>query len=138
MIVSPYGDELALLVKIRGHDKVSPLRTELKPRNDYRHRGEILKDIANQHLELIGDEDEETVITSSESRIIKIKMVENLHINSNKLGMQINASQVQQIQEAVDKTSAITLKKVLREWIPQAFLGTGLDKLLGLLEIPVG
>ena len=58
-IVSPYGEEIAMLVKIRGHDVVSPVYPGLKPRNDYKHRGEILEDMANQHLALIGEEDEE-------------------------------------------------------------------------------
>lgn len=135
VIVSPYEEEIALLVPTRGHDVVSPIFVGLKPRNDYKHRGEILKDIANQHLALIGEEDEEMGITSSESKIIIIKSVKNLQINSNAFGIQINDSQVQQIQEAVDNASVATLKEVLKEWLPQACLGVGIDKLAELLGI---
>ena len=99
--------------------------------------GEMLRDIADQHRALIGETDEDPIITPSESRIIIVHSAKNLQINSNAFGIQITDAQMQQIEGAIDKAPPHTLRKVLKEWIPQAFLGIGVGKLLALLGLAV-
>ena len=134
-IVSPYGDKIAIMPKTLAGESVSSLVRGVRPKNHYEHRREILKDIADQHLALIGGDEDEGVITSDESKVIINGTVRNLQINSNSLGIQITDAEVEEITAAVDRAPSGTLKKILKEWIPQAVLGSGLGLLLKMLGI---
>ena len=137
-ILSPFGDKIALIVKSLDGQSVRSLVDGVTARNDYKHRGEMLKDIVNQYLALIGEDEDERIITPSESRAIVIQTVKNLHINSNSVEVQVTAEQVETIRVAVESAEPDTLKRILKEWIPQAFLGAGIAKLVGLLGIVFG
>ena len=134
-IVSPYGERIAIITKTRAGESVSSPVTGVNPKNNYKHRGEVLKDIADQHLALIGGDEDEGIITSDESKVIINGTVRNLQINSNSLGIQITDANIEEIKAAVDRAPSDTLKQILKVWIPQAFLGSGLGLLLKMLGI---
>ena len=135
VLSSPYGETIAVLTKSLDGESLMSTVDGVKCRNNYKHRGEMLRDVADQHLAMIGEFDEEPILTPTESRVIIIQSVQNLQVNSNAFGMQITNSQVEEIKIAVEKASAVTLKRILQEWLPQAFLGASLGQLVTLLGI---
>ena len=135
VILSPYGDKIAFIIKSLGGQTVQSNVDGVTARKDYKHRGEMLQDIVDQYRTLIGETDDDPNITPTESRAIVIQTVENLHLNSNSVEVQITAAQVDQIKLAVEKADPVTLKRILKEWIPQAFLGVGIAELVALLGI---
>ena len=135
-VVSPYKETIAILIGTLDGESVHANVKGIKPRNSYKHRGELLEDIAEQHRALIGVTDKNPiVITPIESRTIVIETVQNLHLHSNSLEIQISAAQVEEIKVAVEKADAGTLKRILKEWIPKALVGTGIEELLAMLGI---
>ena len=61
--------------------------------------------------------------------------MENLHIKQNELGIQLTGATRERIEEAVNGADTVTLKRVLKEWIPQSFLGAGVGTLLSMLGL---
>ena len=134
-VVSPFGEKIVLIVKTLGGESYQSIVEGVRARNNYRHRGEMLEDVVDQYREQIGETDEDPMITPAESRIIVIETVKNLHIHSNELNMQISAEQVEQINVAVEKAHPSVLKRILKEWIPKALVGSGVDELLAMLGL---
>ena len=96
-----------------------------------------LKDIADQHRALIGEDQDDPILSPHEARVVINGTVNNLQLNQNSLGIQITPTQVKDITGEIDTASPALLKKVLKEWIPQAFLGAGVGQLLGMLGLAV-
>ena len=98
---------------------------------------DIIKDLVDQHRALEGEDDsDDAVLNPAEAKVVITGTVNNLQVNQNALGVQITGDQLQQINEAVDNASPVTLKKVLKEWMPQAVnMGAGIATLLKALGI---
>lgn len=133
--VSPYKETIAILVLSLDGESVHINYPGIKERWQYTNRRERFEDFVEQHRALIGLSDEEPIITPPEARIIIIETVENLHINSNLVQVQISAEKVEEVKIAVEKTDSGILKTILKEWIPKALVGSGVDELLALLGV---
>ena len=137
-IISPVRERIAHFQHVKG--EFMPYITSnvagIDVRKDYKTLEGIVKDFAEQHRVLIGEDDEgEQILEPSEAKVIISGTVGNLHLSQNSLGIQITPSQVEHINSEIDKASPAMLKKVLKEWIPQAFMGSGIGKLLGMLGL---
>jgi len=77
----------------------------------------------------------ELTMQTGEARAIIIGTAESLQINQNALGIQLTGEMQVRIEEAVEGADAVTLKRILKEWIPQAFLGAWLRTLLSMLGL---
>ena len=96
---------------------------------------EAVMDLADQHRALIGTDGDELTIQAGEARIIIQGTVRNLQINQNALGIQLTDETRERIDEAVNQADTVTLKRVLKEWIPQSLLGAGVATLLSMLGL---
>ena len=47
----------------------------------------------------------------------------------------MNAETRERIEEAVNGADTVTLKRVMKEWNPQSFLGAGVSTLLSMLGL---
>lgn len=138
VLVSPLGVEVANFITAWGDNFPRTLHVVdgLVARDDYRSETEMVKDLADQHRRLEGEDDlDEPVLGCADSRtVIKTTVTNYIQVNHNSLGVQMSGDQLQlQINGAVDKASPVTLKKVLKEWVPQAVLGAGASVLLAML-----
>lgn len=138
VLVSPFGVEVASLIRFMGQSMAEVVDhvDGLTPRADYNSETEIIRDLADQHRRLEGEDDsDDPVMGCADARVIIKNTVTNyIQVNHNSLGVQMSGDQLQlQINEAIDNASSATLKKVLKEWIPQAVLGAGVSVLLSML-----
>ena len=101
----------------------------------YRTIDEAVMDLADQHRVLTGTDGDELTIQAGEARIIVQGTVENLQINQNALGIQLTDETRERIDEAVNQADTVTLKRVLKEWIPQSLLGASVATLLSMLGL---
>ena len=101
----------------------------------YKTIDEAVRDLADQHCGVTGTDGGELTMQAGEARAIIIGTVGNLQINQNALGIQLNGETRVRIEEAVERTDAVTLKRVLKDWIPQAFMGGGVGTLLSMLGL---
>ena len=143
VVVSPLGVDIARFNYPAGRKLpfIGALEPGLSVRNDYETETEIVKDLADQHRRLEGDDDsDDQVLGCADARIVIKNTVTNyIQVNHNSLGVQMNGEQLQlQINDAVDNASPVTLKKVLKEWIPQAVVGGSVSVLLSMLGIGGG
>ena len=101
----------------------------------YPSLAQALIDIADKHRASRDEGEGDPILNPTEARTIIVKSVKNLQINQNSLGIQISPTQVEDINTEVDKASPDKLKQILKEWIPQAFLGAGVGQLLAMLGL---
>ena len=138
-LVSPLGVDVATLEYSLGDSMpfVLPFVDGLVTRSDYRSETELVKDLADQHRRLEGEDDsDDPVLTAAGAKVVITGTVNNLQVNQNALGVQITGDQLQQINEAVDNASPGTLREIVKTWIPQAVtVGAGLATLLKALGI---
>ena len=125
-VVSPLGEPIADIHPIPFRTAFGSTRTSKAWRADgYKTIGEAVRDLADQHRALTGADDGELTIPAGEARTIIIGTVKNLHIKQNELGIQLTGETRERIEEAVNGADTLTLKRVLKEWIPQSFPGRG-------------
>ena len=134
-MISPLGEPVAeLMRRLPGglwfHSHIDGIEV-----GDYKTVDEAVKDLADQHRALIGADDDDVTIRAREARAIITGTVHNLQINQNALGIQLTGDTRERIEEAVDGADPSTLKRVLKEWIPQSFLGAGVGILLSMLGV---
>ena len=140
-LVSPLGVDIAVLytsVWGDGLPKVETYVPGMRARDDCKTITEMVKDMAEQHLMIEGNDDDDRVLGREDARIVIKNTVTNyIQVNHNSLGVQITADQLQlQINEAVDKASPGTLREIVKTWIPQAVsTGAGIATLLKALGI---
>ena len=84
------------------------------------------------HMWMAGDT--QLPVSLPEARTIVIKAVQNMQINQNSLGIQISDSDVRKAKEEVEKAEPTLLAKIFKEWLPSAFTGLSLAKLLELIS----
>ena len=101
----------------------------------YKTIDEAVRDLADQHRAITGTDGGELTIQAGEARGIIIGTVKNLQINQNALGIQVTGETQARIDQAVEGADAVTLKRILKEWIPQACLGAGVGTLLAMLGL---
>ena len=138
-LVSPAGVEIAIFQSVFGRKLpiVRVFEDGLDLRDNYKTETEIVQDLANKHLSFEGDDSEDRVLAREDARtVIKMTVTNYIQYNHNSLGVQMSGEQLQlQINEAIDNASPVTLRKVLKEWIPQAVLGAGIGTLLAMLGL---
>ena len=96
---------------------------------------QALIDIAHKHRATQGEGETDPILNPVEARTIIVESVENLQINQNSFGIQISAAQLADINTEIDRASPDKLKQILKEWIPQAFLGPASASLLAMLGL---
>jgi len=94
-----------------------------------------VKDIADQHIALTSDGRDDPILSSGEARVVITGTVENLQLNQNSIGIQITPTQVEDINKEIDRATPSLLRKVLKEWIPQACTKEGVGLLLAMLGL---
>lgn len=138
-ILSPLGERIAHFQHVMGQAMPIVMASldgiDVKGNETTLHA--VLKNIADQHRALIGDDEDDHILSPHEARVVINGTVSNLQVNQNSLGIQITPTQVKDITREIDNASAALLKKVLKEWIPQAFLGASVGQLLGMLGLAV-
>ena len=134
-VVSPLGEPIATFIRYLSDGVWFDTHIEGMEADGYKTIDEAVRDLANQHRALTGADDGELTIRAGEARTIIIGTVENLHIKQNELGIQLTGETQERIEEAVNGADTVTLKRVLKEWIPQSFLGAGVSTLLSMLGL---
>ena len=134
-VVSPLGEPIATFIRYLSDGVWFDTHIEGMEADGYKTIDEAVRDLANQHRVLTGADDGELTIRAGEARTIIIGTVENLHIKQNELGIQLTGETRERIEEAVNGADTVTLKRVLKEWIPQSFLGAGVSTLLSMLGL---
>lgn len=139
-LVSPLGLVIAIIESNgpRLRPTVRPHERGLDPyKLEFTNETEFVKGLVNQHLELHGGVAEDAILLPGEARVVVKRTVTNfVQINHNSLGVQTSGEELKlQINEAVDNASPSTLKKVLKEWIPQAVVGGSISSLLAMLGL---
>ena len=134
-VVSPLGDPIATFIRYLSDGVWFDTHIEGMEADGYKTIDEAVRDLADQHRALTGADDGELTIRAGEARTIIIGTVENLHIKQNELGIQLTGATRERIEEAVNGADTVTLKRVLKEWIPQSFLGAGVGTLLSMLGL---
>lgn len=134
-VVSPLGEPIATFIRYLSDGVWFDTHIEGMEADGYKTIDEAVRDLADQHRALTGAGDGELTIRAGEARIIIIGTVENLHIKQNELGIQLSGATRERIEEAVNGADTVTLKRVLKEWIPQSFLGAGVSTLLSMLGL---
>ena len=142
MIVSPIGEHIVAFYSTMGssmpffREKVPGIEVRNK---SYQNMNEALRDIADQHRALTGADRDGPILEPADARTVIISTVQNLQVNHNSPhSVQQNTFtswQVEQINAKIDNAPSSLLKEVLKEWIPQAFLGAGVAVLLQMLGI---
>ena len=134
-VVSPLGEPIATFIRYLSDGVWFDTHIEGMEADGYKTIDEAVRYLANQHRALTGADDGELTIRAGEARTIIIGTVENLHIKQNELGIHLTAETRERIEEAVNGADTVTLKRVLKEWIPQSFLGAGVSTLLSMLGL---
>ena len=134
-VISPLGEPIATLIRYVSDGVWFDTHIKGMEADGYKTIDEAVTDLANQHRALTGVDDGELTIRAGEARTIIIGTVQNLHIKQNELGIQLNGETRERIEEAVNGADTVTLKRVLKEWIPQSFLGAGVGTLLSMLGL---
>ena len=134
-VISPLGEPIATLLRYLSdgvwfHTHIPGMKAD-----GYETVDEAVRDLADQHRALTGTDADELSIQAGEARTIIIGTVENLHVNQNELPIRMTGEMRERIEEAVNGADAVTLKRVLKEWIPQSFLGAGISALLSMLGL---
>ena len=133
-IHSPLGAPIARFALRRSDVRIP--RTDIPGvERAYPSLDQALIDIADKHRASRGEGESDPILNPAEARTIIVKSVENLQINQNSLGIQISPTQVEDINTEIDRASPDKLKQILKEWIPQAFLGAGVGQLLAMLGL---
>ena len=140
VLVSPLGVDIALFSFAIGSKlpSMKVIEDGLQSGGNYTTLTEIVKDLVDKHRRLHGEDDlDDPVVGCGDARnLVKNTVTNYIQVNHNSLGVQMSGEQLQlQINEAIDNASPVTLKKVLKEWIPQAVLGAGLGTLLTMLGL---
>ena len=133
-IHSPLGSPIARFARRRSDVRIPPTDIPGVERA-YPSLDEALIDIAHKHGATAEQGESDPILNLAEARTIIVKSVENLQINQNSLGIQISNAQVADIDAEIDRASPDKLKQILKDWIPQAFLGAGVGQLLAMLEL---
>ena len=134
-VVSPLGVPIATFIRYVSDGVWFDTHIEGIEVGDYKTIDEAVRDLADQHRSLTGADDDDLTIGAGEARAIINLTVESLHLNQNVLGIQLNSETRDRIEKAVDGADTVTLKRVLKEWIPQSFLGAGVSTLLSMLGL---
>ena len=134
-VISPLGEPIATLLRYFSDGVWFNTHITGMQAASYTSIDEAVRDLADQHRVLTGTDSGELTIRAGEARTIIIGTVENLHIKQNELGIQLTAEMRERIEKAVNGADTVTLKRVLKEWIPQSFLGAGISSLLLMLGL---
>ena len=134
-VVSPLGEPIATFLRYLSDGVWFDTHIQGMEAGGYKTIDEAVRHLADQHRALTGADDGDLTIAAGEARGIIIGTVKNLHLNQNELGIQFTGETRERIEEAVDGAEAVTLKRILKEWIPQSFLGAGVGILLSMLGL---
>ena len=134
-VISPLGEPIATFLRYLSDGVWFDTHIAGMKADGYTSIDEAVRDLADQHRALTGVDDGELTIRAGEARTIIIGTVENLHITQNQLGIQLTDETRERIEEAINGADTVTLKRVLKEWIPQSFLGAGVSTLLSMLGL---
>ena len=134
-VISPLGEPIATFLRYLPDGVWFNSHIAGMEADSYASIDEAVKDLADQHRALTGADDGELTIRVGEARTIIIGTVKNLHIKQNQLGIQLTDEMREQIEKAVNGADTVTLKRVLKEWIPQSFVGVGVSTLLSMLGL---
>ena len=134
-VISPLGEPIATLLRYLPDGVWFDTHIRGMKADGYTSIDQAVRDLADQHRALTGADDDELKIRAAEARTIIIGTVKNLHIKQNQLGIQLTDETRERIEEAINGADTVTLKRVLKEWIPQSFLGAGVGTLLSMLGL---
>lgn len=134
-VISPLGEPIATFARYVSDGVWFDVHIPGMKADGYNTIEEAVRHLADQHRALTGSDRGELTMQESEARAIIIGTVENLQINQNALGIQLTGETRVRIEQAVEGADATTLRRILKEWIPQAFLGAGVGTLLSMLGL---
>ncbi|MXY04614.1 MAG: hypothetical protein F4171_04695 [Gammaproteobacteria bacterium] len=136
-IVSPVGERIAIFHHTMGDSApiLASLVNGIDVDKGYPSLNAAVRDIADQHIALTSDASDDPILSSGEARVVITGTVENLQLNQNSIGIQITPTQVEDINKEIDRATPSLLRKVLKEWIPQACTKEGVGLLLAMLGL---
>lgn len=134
-VISPFGEPIATFLRYLSDGVWFDTHIPGMNADGYTSIDEAVRDLADQHRALTGADDGELTIPAGEARTIIIGTVQNLYTSQNQLGIQLNDETRERIEKAINESDTVTLKRVLKEWIPQSFLGAGVSALLSMLGL---